>query len=128
MESQMMKGDERRKHIRIFLPNGQVRLVSGPLLALVGKVVNISVGGIKFISESDFNVGDTIDLEISLPNGIKFRSVCRVVYVEPVEGSEKQVVCGAQFTGLNVKQQLDLGEFILRMRAEQDKMLKEELN
>jgi hypothetical protein len=123
-----MRGEERRKHIRIFLPNGQVRLVSGPLLALVGKVVNISVGGIKFISESDFKVGDIIDLEISLPNGIKFKSACRIVYVEALGNNENQMVCGAQFADLNVKQQLDLGEFILKVRAEQDKILKDELN
>ena len=58
----VMKGEERRKHIRVFLPNGQVRLVSGPFLALVGKVINLSVGGLKFLCESDVKVGDVFDL------------------------------------------------------------------
>ena len=54
----MLKGEERRKHIRIFLPGGQVRLVSGILLVLVGKVVDVSLGGVKFICSPEFSIGD----------------------------------------------------------------------
>ncbi|MFH1368704.1 MAG: PilZ domain-containing protein [Elusimicrobiota bacterium] len=124
----MMKGEERRKHIRIFLPGGQVRLVSGPLLALIGKVINISIGGIKFSCESEVNVGDSFDLEITLPNSLKFKCTAKIVYVETIENNENQVVCGAQFVNLSTREQIDLGEFILKMRAEQDNILKNELN
>ena len=123
-----MKGEERRKHIRVFLPNGQVRIVSGPFLALVGKVINLSVGGLKFSCDSDVNVGDSFDLELTLPNSMKFKCAAKIVYIENLEDTGNQVVCGAQFVDLSVKEQLDLGEFILKMREEQDNLLEDELN
>ena len=124
----VMKGEERRKHIRVFLPNGQVRLVSGPLLALVGKVINLSVGGIKFSCDTDVKVGDQFDLELTLPSSIKFKCSSKIVYIENLQDAGNQTVCGAQFINLSVKEQLDLGEFILKMRAEQDSRLEDELN
>lgn len=124
----MMKGEERRKHIRVFLPGGQVRLVSGPLLALIGKVLNISLGGIKFLCESEVKVGDQFDMEITLPNAEKFKCSAKVVYVENTSNRENSVICGAQFVDLTTREQLDMGEFILKMREEQDNLLKEELN
>ena len=124
----MMKGDEQRKHIRIFLPGGQVRLVSGPLLALIGKVIDLSIGGIKFICESNVKVGDNFDMEITLPNAAKFKCAAKVVYVENIESNENNVICGAQFLDMSTKEQLDMGEYILRLRAEQDNILKKELN
>lgn len=124
----MMKGEERRRHIRIFLPGGQVRLVSGPLLALIGKVIDISIGGLKFVCESEIKVGDTFEMEITLPNAMKFKCGAKVVYVENIENNENQLICGAQFMDLSGKDQLDLGEFILKMRAEQDQILKQEIN
>lgn len=124
----VIKGEERRKHIRIFLPGGQVRLVSGPLLALVGKVIDISIGGLKFICESDVHIGDVFSMEITLPNGMKFKCTAKVVYVEIIQDNENQVLCGAQFVEMSTQEQLELGEFILKIRAEQDNILKQELN
>ena len=120
-----MLGEERRKHIRIFLPGGQVRLTSGPLLVFVGKVVDISVGGIKFISEAEFSEGETLDLEIKLPGGVKYICSARIIHVNRMENKDNVVMCGAQFTGLSETEQKNLGELIMRMRAEQDDILKD---
>ena len=122
-----MLGEERRKHIRIFLPGGQVRLSSGPLLVFVGKVVDISVGGIKFISESEFSEGETLDLEIKLPSGVKYICSAKIIHVDRMEKKDNMIMCGARFTGLNDAEQKDLGELIMRMRAEQDDILKNKL-
>lgn len=123
----VMKGDERRKHIRIFLPGGQVRLVSGPSLMLIGKVIDLSIGGIKIICKSNVKVGESFDLEITLPNAAKFKCDAKVVYVESIKGNGNHVICGAQFRDMNTKEQLGMGGFILKMRAEQDNILKKEL-
>lgn len=120
-----MPGEERRKHIRIFLPGGQVRLTSGPLLVFVGKVVDISVGGIKFISETEFSQGETLDLEIKLPSGVKYICSARIIHASRMESKENVVMCGAQFIGLSETEQKNLGELIMRMRAEQDDILKD---
>jgi hypothetical protein len=121
----MTKGEERRRYIRIFLPGGQVRLISGPFLALVGKVLDISVGGIRFICESEFAAGESLNLEIALPNGMKLDCIAKIIYAEKSPQNAKQILFGAQFISLTVSQKTKLGEFIIQMRAEQDGFLKQ---
>jgi c-di-GMP-binding flagellar brake protein YcgR len=120
-------GDERRKHVRIFLPGGQVRLASGMLMALVGKVVDLSIGGVKFACNVGLNIGDEIDLELTLPTGLKFRCGARIVHAENLGGKENNVVYGTQFNGLGPREQQELGDYIMKKRAEQDDMLHHEL-
>lgn len=121
------KGEERRKHVRIFLPGGQVRVASGMLMALAGKVINISVGGVEFCSTAGFNPNDEIDLEVTLPTGMKFKCVARVVHFEQGTGNDNQVMYGAEFVELGARERLELGEYIMRKRAEQDDLLKKKL-
>jgi hypothetical protein len=124
----MSIGEERRKHIRIFLPGGQVRLVSGILLVLVGKVVDISLGGMKFVCSPEFNVGDEPGLEVTLPNGMKLKCAAKICHMETIENNQNEAIYGAQFTGLGTNEQAELGEFIMKQRAEQDGFLNKKLN
>lgn len=124
----MLKGEERRKHIRIFLPGGQVRLVSGILLVLVGKVVDISLGGVKFACSPEFATGDEIGIEVTLPSGLKIKCTAKICHVENVENNQNEAVYGAQFIGLGANEQAELGEFIMKQRAEQDGFLNKKLN
>jgi cell division protein YceG involved in septum cleavage len=121
------QGEERRKHVRIFLPGGQVRLVSGMLLALVGKVIDISVGGVKFIGNTGFSAGDDIDLEVTLPSGMKFKCIARIAHYENIPNNEQQIIYGAQFINLSLNERLELGEYVMKKRAEQDDLLHQEL-
>jgi len=121
-------GEERRKNIRIFLPGGQVRLVSGILLVLVGKVVDISLGGMKFVCTPEFNVGDEPALEVTLPNGMKLKCNAKICHMETIENNQNEAIYGAQFTGLGTSEQAELGEFIMKQRAEQDGFLNRKLN
>lgn len=73
--------DEKRKQIRVFIPDGQVRLVTGPLLALVGKVENISLGGIRFTTETELKPGDQFEFQLYLPDGDKFSCEGKIIYV-----------------------------------------------
>lgn len=121
-----LKGEERRKHIRIFLPGGQVRLISGPFLALIGKVMDLSLGGIKFISESrDFNKGDKLDIEVTLPNGIRFKCQAGINFIENIDN---QIIYSVQFENLGFREQIELGEFIVQIRAEHDEFIKKNLH
>ena len=119
-------GEERRKHVRIFLPGGQVRISSGELMVLVGKVVNISVGGIQFFCNFGLNIGDEIDLELTLPTGVKYRCSARIVHSEKSGSRDHQVAYGSQFLNLGVREQQELGDYIAKKRAEPDKMRQQE--
>jgi len=118
-----MQGEERRKFIRVFLPAGQVRLMCGPLLVLVGKIVDISVGGIKFQSESEFNEGDVLELEISLPSDFKLCCHAEIVCVQDPKRGGSSMVYMSRFTRINENDRAKLGEFIQKIKAEQDNML-----
>ena len=124
----MLKGEERRKHVRIFLPGGQVRLVSGILLVLVGKVVDISLGGVKFVCSPEFDVGDDIGMELTLPTGMKLKCTAKICHMENRENNQNESIYGAQFVDLGTNEQAELGEYIMRLRAEQDSFLNRKYN
>lgn len=119
-----MKGEERRKHIRVYLPGGQVRLQSGPYLALIGKVMDISLGGMKFVSDENLSENDKIDLDITLPKGIRFSCAALVTSIEKIKD---RLICVIKFLNIGLKEELELGEYILNLKAEQDKIIKENL-
>ncbi|HBU70144.1 MAG TPA: hypothetical protein DEE98_07165 [Elusimicrobia bacterium] len=123
-----MKGEERRKYIRVFLPAGQMRILSGPLLVLVGKIIDISVGGVKFSAESEYANGDTVELEITLPNSVKFKCSAEIVGVAGTGKKENKKLYMAKFVSLSAGEQEMLGEFIETTKAEQDSILWNELN
>jgi len=124
----MVQGEERRKHIRIFLPGGQVRLVSGILLVLVGKVIDISLGGVKFVCTPEFKVGDDLTLEVTLPSGMKLKCTAKISHRENFEHNQNEAVFGAQFIDLCTGDQAVLGEFIMKQRAAQDGYLNDKFN
>jgi len=124
----MLQGEERRKFIRIFLPGQQVRLVSGILLVRVGKVVDISLGGIKFVCSSDFNMGDEISVEVALPSGLKLKCTASICRAEIINNDKHEVIYGAQFVNLAADEQAELGSYIMQQRAEQDGKLSKEVS
>jgi hypothetical protein len=119
-----INGEERRKYVRIFLAGGQVRLESGQLLPLVGKLVDISLKGIRFSCNSEVKLEDKIDLEITLPNGTKFRCIADVDIAQDMDEKRKTRIYRARFTNLGFKEQCELGDFVMKRRAEQDKLLR----
>lgn len=120
----MPLGEERRKYIRIFLPGGKVRFLSGQYLALVGRMVDVSVGGVSFISEMKLSIDESVNLEIVIPDGVKFKCLAKIVRIE---SKANQIICAASFVNLGESEQKKLGEFIMKMRSIQDKLLKKNL-
>lgn len=120
----MRPGEERRKKIRIFLPDGKVRQLSSGISVLVGRALDISVSGVRFICETKVEVGEELDLEIVIPNTSRFKCITKVVHLD---AAGKQMICGAAFMNLNEKEQISLGEYIMKAKANQDKMLRENL-
>ncbi len=113
----MRLGEERRKHIRVFFPGGKVRIKSGQIFALVGKIVDLSLGGIRFTTETDFTSGETITIEIILVDGMKFKCDAKVIHLE-TEGNQN--MCGVSFLNLAEQDEQELGELVMTMRSRQD--------
>ena len=119
----MRLGEERRKHIRVFFPGGKVRIKSGQIFALVGKIIDISLGGIRFTTEADFAHGETITLEIVLVDGMKFKCDAKVVHLETIS---TQNACGASFLNLAQNDEKELGELVMSLRSQQDEKCRDE--
>jgi hypothetical protein len=112
-----MKGEERRKYIRVYMPNGEMRILSGPVNALVGKIVDISIGGIRFVTDSEYKHGESLDLDLKLPNGFRLGCVAEIVAVSCIEG---RTVYMAKFTKINDFDRDQLGDIIVKLKIEQD--------
>jgi c-di-GMP-binding flagellar brake protein YcgR len=120
----MLRGEERRKHIRIFLPDGKVRFLTEEYLALIGRTIDISIGGARFYCEMKLDISEVINLEIILPNKVKFKCAAKIMHIER---DESQMIYGVCFENLGEKEREDLGNFIVGMRANQDDMLRKKL-
>jgi len=111
--------EERRKYVRIFMPGGQVRLASGMLMALVGKVADISAGGVRFVCNVVLKVGDEIDLELTLPTGLTFCCLAHIIHEESA-GNKDAMTYGVQFVNLGLQEQQRIDDYIMQKLAEQD--------
>ena len=115
-----MNQNERRKSVRIFLPGNQVRIVSGPYMALVGRVFDISQGGVRFSCESELGNNEFIELEIVLPYGSKVKSECRIVHAERDPRNNARLLYGVEFITLDPAASASLAEYIAGLKATQD--------
>jgi c-di-GMP-binding flagellar brake protein YcgR len=121
-----MHGEERRKHIRVFLSGGQVRIISGPILALLGRMLDISIGGMKFQSETELVANEVLSLEILLPDGQKFTCSGMIIHTQHTAAGE--LIYGLRFVNLSNTAKSMLGEFVMKARAEQDGIIRRELD
>lgn len=122
-----MQGEERRRHIRVFLPGGQIRLITGGLCVLVGRAIDLSLGGIKFVANADLKSGDELQFELTLPTGMKLPCIAKVVHCEAIPDRETEMSFGVQFLDLSEEAKFELGEYIMKQRATQDGILHDEL-
>jgi c-di-GMP-binding flagellar brake protein YcgR len=121
----MATGEERRKQIRIFLPGGQVRLSSGPLLILIGKIVNISAKGAQLTCDCDLKSGDSVSIDITIPDGIRIQAQATIIYGQ--RSKDTKFVYGIEFSNMDEAHKKVLGDYILKSRATQDSLLRDEL-
>ena len=116
----MGQNEERRHSVRIFLPGNQVRIVSGPYMALAGKVFDISTGGVRFSCESELGNNEFIELEIVLPYGEKVKSVCRIIHAEKDPKHRTRMLYGVEFLTLDARASASLAEYIVNLKAVQE--------
>lgn len=70
---------------------------------------NISLGGVRITSDEDFDIGQTLDVELFLPNGMTIEAVAKVVWIKrQPPGSEGLYDVGMEFMGLSGIARLEL--------------------
>lgn len=114
-----MKGAERRQYIRVFTSFlSRIRSDRGDVGE--GQVVDLSLGGLRFVSNTDFSPKDNIRVDFHLPNGIACSLIGKIVAV--TEGSPR--VYGIKFSTLDPIIRQNMGEFIMTTKYSQDDWLK----
>jgi Tfp pilus assembly protein PilZ len=99
---------DRREFPRL---SGQVYYRIGKSQALRQRVSNISLGGLRIYSDTRWDIGEKVDLELHFPNGFSGQGKARVVWIKelpPASGSSYDV--GLEF--------LDLPEGVRKELAE----------
>jgi len=65
-------------------------------------VQNLSLGGVRICSDQDLDIGQTLELELFLPNGITIEAAARVVWIKTQQpGSKGLYDVGMEFTNLS---------------------------
>ncbi|MFC1501261.1 PilZ domain-containing protein [Elusimicrobiota bacterium] len=99
----------RRKHVRFSLKDGEVRLLCGPVLALAGKILNLSEDGMMLLCEHNYFVDEEISFQIFFPSGLKLSGLAKIKYKnEPTKTEHKnatksmlgKVTYGCEFKNL----------------------------
>lgn len=74
-----------------------------------GRVVNISLGGLRLYSDDKCNVGDHLELEVFLPDRSSITVAARIVWVDALEaGQPAKFEVGAEFTRIDANAALRL--------------------
>jgi hypothetical protein len=108
-----MKGVERRKYIRVFLVEGKVQFEYRIPPVVIGNIIDISVGGIRFSCEETLEVGDEVNTTVSIPEEVSFKGKLQIVRAEPKVPQQPNIY-GAQFVGLDDAQKHAIGEMIMK--------------
>jgi Tfp pilus assembly protein PilZ len=68
------------------------------VLALQASLQDLSVGGLRVVSDKSFKMGDILELEIEIPGKGMVRSVAKVIWARTAEGGKgKEFHAGIQF-------------------------------
>lgn len=108
-----LKGEERRKHIRAFLSDGQVRMVSGLMEPLVGRVIDVSLSGMRIMCQSELAPGEDFKLELTLPSGLRFSCQAVIIHGQRMPGDHRHLYYGVQFADMSCDDRAKLGDYIM---------------
>jgi c-di-GMP-binding flagellar brake protein YcgR len=110
---------EKREHFRIsvVLPL-HYRLTGEPAGEPSPAEVNISGGGIGFVTTRQFNPDDSLDLRLVLPDTQSIHAAAKVVRIAPIARDKSSHLVGARFTAIGDEDRERLISFIFRLQAE----------
>ncbi len=117
---------EKRRFIRI-VEGSPLTFVAAKGLSGEGELLDISLRGMRFVSESMLTTGEKIRTVFILTNGI---SLDLTGVVRHVQGKGRKHLYGVEFSihdQRDLKEHIKLNDYIVRARAEQDRILQKEL-
>lgn len=82
-----------------------------------GRIVNLSIGGMRMVSTSDLSVGKVVTLQFVLPDGTACRMEGQIVYALADQLPRSY---GVTFVSLDLKDRMKLGEFVAAMKAKSE--------
>jgi c-di-GMP-binding flagellar brake protein YcgR len=90
---------ERRRYERVTIPVSY--RISG-LSTAKRPVLNMSLGGVRIDCDENLDIGQMLELEFFLPNGITIEASARVVWIKKLPpGSEALYDVGMEFQSLS---------------------------
>jgi c-di-GMP-binding flagellar brake protein YcgR len=109
--------DEKREYFRLTvqlpvdyrLEEEETRSVPRPMS------VNLSGGGVGFVTQRTFNLGDTLVLRIVLPSSPPLTAKAKIVRMVPLQKDQSSFSIGAQFTELDHEDQERILKFLLAL-------------
>lgn len=119
-----MKGEEKRREIRIFVSLPVVFHREQDRSENVGDMVDLSLGGASIRTKSNLEQDDTIKVKFELPNAARFIFLGKIL---TSRGDAGQKVYGVKFIKQDPVDRLNLSEFIMQRRAEQEFWIKDKV-
>lgn len=117
---------ERRKFIRV-MEGSPLTFVTSRGKSGEGELMDISLRGMRFVSEQNLTVGEKIRTVFILTNGI---SLDLSGVVRHRQGKAQRWIYGVEFSiqdYKDLKEHIKLNDYIIRTRAEQDRILRREI-
>ena len=112
-----MKGEEKRRQIRVFtsIPiTFHMEKASGEMN---GNMVDISLSGLRFTSREKLTIGDIVKMKFVLPNDLWCIFLGRIV---TKVDSKDQNVYGVNFIKQDSVDRMNLSEYIMETKKEQE--------
>ena len=117
---------ERRRFIRI-VEGRPITFVSNKGSSGEGELLDLSLRGMRFISDAPISVGEKVRTVFLLSNGI---SLDLSGLIRHRQGKPRKWIYGMEFSiqdHADLKEHIKLNNYIIRARAQQDKILQREL-
>jgi c-di-GMP-binding flagellar brake protein YcgR len=80
--------------------------------------LSLSGGGVGFVTERRFNVGDRLVLTIMLPSHPTITATAEIVRATPVEKNETMFSVGARFTAVDDKDHDRILRYLINVQRE----------
>ncbi len=119
-----MKGEEKRREIRIFVSMPVIFHCEQDRSDDSGTMVDLSLGGMSMKASSGMNINDTVKIKFELPEGDRFIFLGKVVALRVEDG---QSVYGVRFMKQDPVDRLNLSEYIMKKRSEQEFWIKDKI-
>ena len=111
-----MSSEERRRFPRLLVP---VYYRSPRLFAPRKPARDVSMGGVRVLTDSEFSLGQRLEIELFLPDGRSFSADVRVAWLRALPGDEfAKFEAGLEFLGLDPERAALLSECVSAGRSE----------